>query len=236
MKYRYIFVLSNKINSLSMKRFFYFCVITAFAVNVLSCSKNEEYPIPSSVGTRTSESLEAQRAANIILRKFVKLDEHERYYLDISLEDALKLGVPAEFYDKGIQDIEDTNRSIQWYRENDPEADIHISDPTERTSTPTPYAFISGTLSTSSQEEARAEFWAPREMLGVNFLCRAHVALCCTYICKTYSFGNWRTKVHFGSFYENTPISVPLVASDVYASVCFSTSDSNGGIATYSGY
>ncbi len=128
-----------------MKRFFYFCAITAFAVNVLSCSKNEAEPIPSSVETRTPESLEAQRAANAILIKFMRLDKtDERYYLDISREDASKLGVPAEFYDRAIQDIETTNRGIQryrwyeqWYKryesfnKNIAKINLHVTDPSE---------------------------------------------------------------------------------------------------------
>ncbi len=115
-----------------MKRFFYFCVFTALALNVLSCSKNAAEPIPSSVETRTPESLEAQRAANAILVKFMKLDKtDERYYLDISREDASKLGVPEEFYDRAIQDIETTNRGIQWYRENRPDFHLYVPDPSE---------------------------------------------------------------------------------------------------------
>ncbi len=128
-----------------MQGFFYFCVFTALALNVLSCSKNEAEPIPSSVETRTPESLEAQRAANAILIKFMKLDKNnERYYLDISCEDALKLGVPAEFYDRAIQDIETTNRYIQQYRwyeqwykryesfnKNIAKINLHVTDPSE---------------------------------------------------------------------------------------------------------
>lgn len=118
-----------------MQGFFYFCALTALTLNVLSCSKNETEPIPSSVETRTPESLEAQRAANVILVKFMKLDKNdERYYLDISREDASKLGVPEEFYDRAIQDIETTNRWIQWYRENRPDFHLYISDPSEWTS------------------------------------------------------------------------------------------------------
>lgn len=224
-----------------MKSFLYVFAVATFALNFLSCSKNEESPIPSSVETRTPESLEAQRAANAILVKFMKLDENECYYLDISREDAFKLGVPAEFYDKGLQDIENMNRSLQWYRENQPEINVHVSDPSEWTSDLTPHAavfsnFPSGTLRTSGQEEASAEFWAPREMSGVSFLCRANVALGCTYTCKTYSLGNWRTEVGSGSSLTNTTIDVPLTASNVYASAYFSTTDSNGGTAVYSGY
>ncbi len=227
-----------------MKRFFYFCAITAFAVNVLSCSKNEESPIPSSVETRTPESFEAQRAANAILVKFMKLDKNdERYYLDISREDASKLGVPEEFYDRAVQDIETTNRGIQWYRENRPDFHLYVPDPSEWISDPTPTTYNavssnlpSGTLRTSGQEEASAEFLAPQEMSGVSFFCRANVAMSCFFTCKTYSLGNWQSDTKIGSSLTNTTIDVPLTASNVYASVYFSTTDSNGGTAVYSGY
>ena len=113
-------------------------------LNDLSCSRNE---VPPSTEIRTPESIEAQRAANTILIKFVKLDKNdERYYLDISREEALKLGVPAEFYDMGIQEIAETNRRIQWYRwheqwhkryesfnKNLEEITLHITDPSEWT-------------------------------------------------------------------------------------------------------
>lgn len=127
-----------------MQGFFRFCVLTALILNVLSCSRNEVLP---SAETRTPESLEAQRAANTILIKFVKLDRNdERYYLDISREEALKLGVPTEFYDMGIQEIAETNRRIQCYRwheqwhkryesfnKNLEEITLQITDPSEWT-------------------------------------------------------------------------------------------------------
>ena len=127
-----------------MQGFFRLCVLTALVLNVLSCSQNE---VPPSAEIRTPESLEAQRAANTILIKFVKLDKNdERYYLDISREDALKLGVPAAFYDMGIQEIAETNRRIQWYRwheqwhkryesfnKNLEEITLHVTDPSEWT-------------------------------------------------------------------------------------------------------
>ena len=97
-----------------MQGFFRFFVLTALILNVLSYSRNE---IPPSAEIRMPESLEAQRAANTILIKFVELDRNdERYYLDISREDASELGVPAAFYDRAVQDIETTNRYIQRYR------------------------------------------------------------------------------------------------------------------------
>ncbi len=127
-----------------MQGFFHFCVLTALTLNALSCFRNE---VPPSAEIRTPESLEAQRAANTILIKFVKLNKNdERYYLDISREDALKLGVPAQFYDRAVQDIETTNRYIQRYRwdeqwhkryasfnKNLEEITLQITDPSEWT-------------------------------------------------------------------------------------------------------
>ena len=127
-----------------MQGFFRFCVLTALVLNALSCSRNE---VPPSAETRTPESLEAQRAANTILIKFVKLDKNdERYYLDISREDASELGVPTEFYNRAVQDIETTNRYIQRYRwheqwhkryesfnKNLEEITLQITDPSEWT-------------------------------------------------------------------------------------------------------
>ena len=127
-----------------MQGFFRLCVLTALVLNALSCSRNE---VPPSAETRTPESLEAQRAANTILIKFVKLDQNdERYYLDISREDASELGVPAALYDRAVQDIETTNRYIQRYRwdeqrhkryeafnKNLEEITLQITDPSEWT-------------------------------------------------------------------------------------------------------
>ena len=127
-----------------MQGFFRLFVLTALILNVLSCSRNK---VPPSAETRTPESLEAQRAANTILVKFVKLDRNdERYYLDISREDASELGVPAAFYDRAVQDIETTNRYIQRYRWHEQwhkryesfnkildEITLHITDPSEWT-------------------------------------------------------------------------------------------------------
>ena len=127
-----------------MQGFFRFFVLTALILNVLSYSRNE---IPPSAEIRMPESLEAQRAANTILIKFVELDRNdERYYLDISREDASELGVPAAFYDRAVQDIETTNRYIQRYRwheqwhkryesfnKNLEEITLQITDPSEWT-------------------------------------------------------------------------------------------------------
>ncbi|MDE7451586.1 MAG: hypothetical protein K2M66_05540, partial [Alistipes sp.] len=82
-----------------------------------------------------------------ILVKIVKLDRNdERYYLDISRENASELGGPAAWYDRAGQDIETTNRYIQRYRwheqwhkryesfnKNLEDITLHITDPSEWT-------------------------------------------------------------------------------------------------------
>lgn len=128
-----------------MPKISYICAITAFATGVLSCSEQAEKTVPSSAETRTPESLAAQRAANAILVRFVKLDKNdERYYLDISREDALKLSVPEAFYDRALRDIETTNRYLRqyqwesqwhgryaWFNKNHVAMNVHVTDPSE---------------------------------------------------------------------------------------------------------
>ena len=79
-------------------------------------------------------------------------------------------------------------------------------------------------------------FWAPSGIKGIQFSCRANAAIIPIYNCKTYSSGAWQTKSAVGVIGTNTTIKVPLYVSNDHVQVAFSTSDSNGGIATYRGY
>ena len=58
------------------------------------------------------EELKLRRHVNLILIKYVKLEGH-RYRLDISEEDAKKLGIKPEWLEIAKKEIEDANKNIE---------------------------------------------------------------------------------------------------------------------------
>ena len=56
--------------------------------------------------------MKLRRHVNLILIKYVKLEGH-RYRLDISEEDAKKLGIKPEWLEIAKKEIEDANKNIE---------------------------------------------------------------------------------------------------------------------------
>lgn len=190
---------------------------------------------------QTRSDVQNERDANRILIKYVKVDENKLVYLDISLKDARKLGIPDEFYERAVDDIRRTNEEIR--KLIDEGVPVQIDLPTFRSPVVSAAAgkvqYPGGSFSVNGNgpdDEAEAFLWLPDGMLGFEFMCRCNAALVCTYKCKTNSFGVTNMNSAVGSPWSNTSVSVALAASNTHGSVCFSCSDPNGASASYRGY
>lgn len=222
-----------------MKRLILYLEILFVILISISCSQVRESENGLLEG-QTRSNVQNERDANRILIKYVKVDENKLVYLDISLEDARKLGIPDEFYERAIDDIRRTNEEIR--KLNDEGVPVQIDLPTFQSPAVSVAAgkvqYPGGSFSVNGNgpdDEAEAFLWLPDGMLGFEFRCRCNAALVC-YKCKTNSFGVTNMNSAVGSPWSNTSVSVALAASNTYGSVCFSCSDPNGASASYSGY
>lgn len=210
-------------------------------LGISSCSQEDDFVNPTPQ-TRSVQLCKTRAEANTVLVNYLEL-VGDKYVLNISESEAESIGVPTNLYNGTLKEIEGTNELISELKK-DPDAEIQLTDPQvalktrnvwEQAST---YGLApSGTLTTNGQEEKDSGLvWAPSGTKGIEFLCRANAAITPAYSCKTYSSGSWQVKTAFGAIGVNTTVKVPLYVSNDYVKAAFSTTDSNGGTATYQGY
>lgn len=219
--------------------FLAFGLVLTLSLGVSSCSQDDVLEVNEQKGNVALCTTRAE--ANMVLSKYLELN-NEQYTLSISAEEAEKLGVPFGLYEDAQRELSTTNALIQKLK-NDPNTILELTDPKvapksrSNWDTPSLYSAPTGTLRTNGQEEVMSGFvWAPSGTKGIEFLCRANAALTPLYNCKTYSSGAWQSKSAVGALGVNTTVQVPLYVSNDNIRVAFSTSDSNGGTATYQGY
>lgn len=211
-------------------------------LGMFSCSQNDDLiGQPISPKTRSVQVCKTRAQANMALVNYLEL-VGDKYVLNISQSEAEEIGVPETLYNGAQSEIAKTNEVIKELL-NDPNTELELTDPQDIPETrsaldrPTLYSAPSGTLRTNGQEEAMSNLiWAPIGTKGIEFLCRANAAITPMYTCKTYSSGSWQSKTAVGAIGINTTVKVPLYVSNDYIKVAFSTTDSNGGTATYQGY
>ncbi len=169
---------------------------------------------------------------NSILAHYLELKDG-KYLLNISDEIVSKIAIPAVLLESAKEEVAKTNELIAKIK-SDPKHVLSLTDPKDPKvtllSAPT------GTLTTNGTEEAQSGFvWASYNTAKIRFRCRSNAALTPVYTCKTYSSGSWQSKTAIGTLGSNTTVDVPLYVSNDYIKVAFSTTDSNGGTATYEG-
>lgn len=210
-------------------------------LGISSCSQEDDF-VNSTPQTRSVQLCKTRAEANTVLVNYLEL-VGDKYVLNISESEAEVIGVPANLYAGTLNEIAGTNELISKLKK-DPKMEIQLTDPQVALKTksvweqPTTYALDpSGTLSTNGQEQKESpSVWAPHGTRGIEFLCRANAAITPAYDCRTYSSGLWQVKTAIGAIGVNTTVKVPLYVSNDYVRVAFSTTDSNGGTATYQGY
>lgn len=211
-------------------------IMAVLLLSVASCSRQEG--TPDNIQGQTRSSVLTEKDANRILVDYLRV-ENKVIHLDITQQAAAELGISEEFYDKAVENVRQTNQAIQEMLEADIPIEVnpptlqHTSESTRATPLPSGSFSVSGN---GPDDEVSYSFWAPLEMSGVNFYCRANAALTCIYWCKTSSMGQLTSNHGVGYPWEVTLVQVGLAASNTYASVFFSASDPNGASATYSGY
>lgn len=153
-----------------MKRLILYLEILFVILISISCSQVRESENGLLEG-QTRSNVQNERDANRILIKYVKVDENKLVYLDISLEDARKLGIPDEFYERAIDDIRRTNEEIR--KLNDEGVPVQIDLPTFQSPAVSVAAgkvqYPGGSFSVNGNgpdDEAEAFLWLPDGMLG----------------------------------------------------------------------
>lgn len=219
----------------------------SFALGLLSlaaCSHATE-PVPDAAACNTRSAAEIQNDAYRILFGYLRMDDDKTIHLEVTEQEAGKLGVPADCYRKALEDIRSANEFIQRMREAGEEVDqLRLPDLSDANDTPAMLSrgnevqFPAGHYSVNGNgptDIATACFFAPLDMSAVQFQCRGHAALACVHSCTTYSLGTTNSGGRVGSPWSNTLITVPLAASNVDANASYSCSDPNGGTASWRG-
>ena len=195
------------------------------------------------------KEIRIKRAAALALKNYAFYKDSV-FYLNISKEDAKKLGVDEDLYEEIIEGIKDTNKQI---KECNAKGEKVIIDTTEVKDTEiekkqdsssssiktSKYQGINrrrGTIITYNSREGEDAAKTSYHDRYVEFMCRSHYAISPAFICKTYIFGGWHIEKRFGVLWQNRRIKVKLAAcgSNYYARIFFSTTDSGGGTAQWS--
>lgn len=218
-------------------------LVMALAIlSITSCSQDEDMMNMenNSALTKSMQVCKTQMEANMTLVNYLEL-VGDKYVLKITEVEAEEIGVPSLLFKNTLEEIKQTNELITRLKK-DPSCELQLTDPQialkSRTVKYGPEPLEpTGTLTTNGQEEVRSNWiWVPIGIQGIKFLCRANAAITPAFNCKTYSSGLWQTRTAIGTLGTNTTIKVPLYVSNDNVIVAFSTTDSNGGSATYEGY
>lgn len=202
----------------------------------------KELAIPINELRNLSEEVKQKRAASITLSDYIVLDGNQ-YRLEISEQDAQKLGVTPYFYDIINKDILATNTAIMEMLEKgeyielcDVQAvskaykkgELDLSDTSDKYSRAT---YPSGNITTLGQEEGKASFKTEYDHTKVLFRCRTNATATPIYCCTVTAFGVKKIGSKIGNLITTTEITVPIAASGsgIYADLTFATTDSNGG-------
>lgn len=197
------------------------------------------------------DKFKEKRYYNTLASPYLKLSEYGLYILDITQEDAEKIGIPKEAYKQIKTEIEETNENIRSLKVDGQDVETpNPQDPKYKKETQvliqelnkglTPLYYskptvLSGRLTSNGQEKVYSgTVWAPGDIKAVRFKCQAAAAITPMFTCATYSSGSWQQKTKVGIL-GAAELIVPLYVSNDYINLQFQTTDSNGGYSVYSG-
>ncbi len=189
-----------------------------------------------------SEEAKQLRAASITLSEYIVL-ENNQYRLDVSEQEALKLGIASNLYKTIKDEIASTNAIIQKTVENGDTiemCDVQAVSKAYKNGTLkandnsnkyTKAALLSGFIKTDGQEDGTACFKTEYGHKEVLFRCRTHVAPTPIYYCAVSAWGTLKKKTMIGNVLTTTNIVVPIAAcgSNITAGLTYATTDSYGG-------
>ena len=203
--------------------------------------------------------LKAHRAASIALAKYVLLNkEAKTYSLNITKEEAQKLGISPEMYDKVMNDLNDTNKAIQKalkagqeltlpdiqeeYKEY--EKQVNYPAPLSAAASVNPEILKKkeGEIKTSDGVMGWDEYYPA--FAGVKndvlFSCTSRVALLPLYNVALDHLGMTVVRSGFASAFRPTELIISIselkgLAVTAPVKLGFQTSDSNGGWCVWKG-
>lgn len=158
--------------------------------------------------------------------------KNDSYSLDLTLEEALEMGISKKDFDYVTDELRKTNEQIQVIK-NEENHELVLTDPKNLSEEVLKQTMPSGQLSSNGQEQVGDSFFAPYAATNVNFQCKGGGAPAPVYICRTKALGGWKSKSVIGHPTAWTPIDVGLDASNISVSITFQTTDSNGGKANW---
>lgn len=101
-------------------------IMAVLLLSVASCSRQEGTPDNYFQGQTRSNVL-TEKDANRILVDYLRV-ENKVIHLDITQQAAAELGISKEFYDKAVENVRQTNQTIQEMLEAD--IPIEVNPPT----------------------------------------------------------------------------------------------------------
>lgn len=122
-------------------------IFAALLLLIASCSRHEEQPDDFQGQIRSN--VQTEKEANLILVDYLRVED-KVIRLDITQKEAAQLGISKEFYDKAVENVRQTNKTIQELLEKDipievnPPKQQHTSETTRATSLPSGFFSVSG--------------------------------------------------------------------------------------------
>lgn len=221
-------------------RFFYQLLTLSLFFLSMSCSESKDMDALFNGGkmdTRTVDnySCTTQKEANYLLAHNLELNGSQ-YYLNISKGEASLLGVPEDFFDNAMNEIQQVNEKIEELKKDS--VSVTLFDPQQEliNSRMISYCAPSGVLRTNSGA-VQSEFYEVREgVKGIEFNCRPNASILTLVVCGVYCMGQWMSQSGTASIFSNAIIKVLLLATNTTVSMRFETMDANGGVAAFQGY
>jgi hypothetical protein len=220
----------------------FFLGLIVFGVS--SCSQSGTSSIEESVEfSGDVEMCKTKSQANAILVNYLEL-QGEIYVLNISQEEAEKLGVPILLYEEALTDVKLTNESIKKAKEDsntsiqltDPKDDIKKKSDFREQALRSEYNEPIGNIETYGYTMMWSDLmWCEMYVTMVVFHCRSNTALVTCFSCSTITLDTVKTAAITGVSGRPAIAQVKVAASNTGIKVGFACYDSEGGKATFYG-
>lgn len=222
---------------------FNFLVLFALVLGLGACSSNSDGKSNIDEPLSPSEvALQEMIQTNDKVVPFIESDG-EHYFMNLTLEKALELGISREEYDRVIKETIEANNTLDSLRAAGVEVDMYdpATDDDQEKDNPSMMsrAFTDpvGWLTAYSYDEVQSQLlFYPTGMRGIEFRCRANAALYPFFSCKLRYGGQWIERAGSAFRSHSKTIQVPSPTSNEYGIIAFRTSDVNGGEAFFCGY
>ena len=135
---------------------FRLCLMSFVTLGLFSCLQKKDFGEQKTSSDTRTDRYYKKLKANMTLVKYLELSGNE-YVLNISQSDAEKIGVPKEFYDETLLEINKANAFIKEMQK-DPNNELQLTDPKTATKVdpiwnqPTSYFGLGGTAAYSGYQ------------------------------------------------------------------------------------